>query len=646
MTTKSLPSSLVQDFLTYLSFSYSQEERSSIEKACHLAETAHQGQLRKSGEPYISHPLAVAKILNDLHLDASTLIAGILHDTVEDTSVNLAQIEKEFGKTVAHLVDGVTQLPDCLFESADPSLKEASAQKQKKDVHKQAENFKKIILSMAKDIRVILVKLADRLSNMRTLEYMPIEKQRKKAQETLDIYAPLANRLGIYWMKEELEDLCFRYLDFKNYTAVLQRLEIFETKKLAELEKNRTFLYQIFQEYNLHAQLEIKRKHLYTLYKKIERRGSFELETMDDLFYLQILVENITECYKCLGIIHSHQKPLPGKFKDYIAMPKVNGYQALHTCVLGEIPGSLEIQIRTHDMQAVCYFGITAHSSLQEAPSKISTEWIQHFLEWNKDAHDPNEFLNTLKIDLFPTDIFAFTPKGDLKQLPYGSTLIDFAYTVHTTIGNHCIGGKINGKPASLKSKIKSGDRIEILTSEEAKPSIEWLKFAKSSRAKTKIARWFRQQKENETPSLETPISLSAEMLEKKEARLARCCYPIPGEEIVITVQAGHQKVVHTRTCQAMKRDQRVGHLAVWDLQNRDPNLLFIVQIQIETTHTTELFAVCATLFGYLKNQIQKVFLEKKTGLFHLEVSDKQDLSKILQLLEKMPQVSQAFKTM
>jgi GTP pyrophosphokinase len=461
---------------------YPEAKPDLIQKAFKFAEDAHKGQLRSSGEPYMVHPADVAQTLAELRLDISSIVTGLLHDTVEDTHATLEQIEKEFGKDIAELVDGVTKLSKITFKTSE---------------EKQAENFRKMILAMAKDIRVILIKLADRLNNMRTLEHLPKAKQIAVAQETIDIYAPIANRLGISWIKQELEDLCLRYLHADIYYKLANTVQ--KTKKEREkyIEEVTDILGEKLKEYDMNAQIVGRAKHFYSIFKKMERQN-VDYEEIQDLIAFRILVDNITECYKALGVIHAQYKPVPGRFKDYIAMPKPNGYQSLHTTAIGPYGERMEIQIRTYEMHQVAEKGIAAHWKYKEGKfdtrSRENVEWVNRLLEWHKDLQDPNEFLETVKIDLFADDVFVFTPKGEVKELPYNATPLDFAYAVHTDVGNKCVGAKVNGKIVPLKHRLKSGDTIEVITAPSQSPSKDWLKIVKSSRAKAKIRAFIKQQ--------------------------------------------------------------------------------------------------------------------------------------------------------
>lgn len=492
-----VPVSTLDSICSKVNSYYPEAKLDILKKAYQFAAEAHHGQLRSSGEPYMVHPTAVAQTLADLHLDIPSIVTGLLHDTVEDTHATLEQIEQEFGKNIAELVDGVTKLSKITFKTSE---------------EKQAENFRKMILAMSKDIRVILVKLADRLNNMRTLEHLMPLKQKIIAQETLDIYAPISNRLGISWIKLELEDLCLRYLHPDVYYRLAQKVA--KTKKEREkyLEEVTSILEEKLKEYDIQAQVAGRAKHFYSIFKKMERRKA-DYEQIFDVIAFRIIVDNITECYKSLGVIHAGYKPVPGRFKDYIAMPKANAYQSLHTTVIGPHGERVEIQIRTQDMHQVAEGGIAAHWKYKEGKfdsrSRENVEWVNRLLEWHKDLSDPNEFLETVRIDLFAEDVFVFTPKGEVKQLSHGATPLDFAYAVHTDVGHKCVGAKVNGKIVPLKHRLKSGDTVEIITSPSQTPSKDWLKIVRSSRAKAKIRSYIKEQERD------SALRLGKEILEK-----------------------------------------------------------------------------------------------------------------------------------
>ena len=446
-----------------------------LKKAFEFAEKAHRGQMRSSGDPYIIHPTEVAQILADMRMDLPSICAAFLHDTVEDTSVKIEDVEKEFGKDVATLVEGVTKLSKMTFRTSE---------------EKQAENFRKMIIAMAKDIRVIIVKLSDRLSNMRSLEFLPPHKQKTIAQETLDIYAPLANRLGMSKLKVELEDLCLRFIHPDVYYKLAELVSRSKNEREKYIEEVTHIITEKLSEYDVKAQVFGRAKHFYSIYKKMERR-QVDFNELHDLLAFRIVVDNITECYKALGVMHSAFRPVPGRFKDYIAMQKANHYQSLHTTVIGLGGERTEIQIRTQEMNIVAERGIAAHWKYKEGKfdtrSHESVEWVNRLLEWQKDLSDPNEFLETVKVDLFSEDVFVFTPTGEVKELPYDATPLDFAYAVHTDVGNRCVGAKVNGRIVPLKHHLKSGDTVEVITSPTQTPSKDWLKIVISSRAKAKI---------------------------------------------------------------------------------------------------------------------------------------------------------------
>ena len=460
---------------------------SMIEKAWHLACKAHEGQKRKSGEPYIIHPLCVGIILAELELDKETIVAGILHDVVEDTDYTLDDITREFNEEVALLVDGVTKLGQLSYSH------------DKMDI--QAENLRKMFLAMAKDIRVILIKLADRLHNMRTLQYMKPEKQKEKARETMDIYAPIAHRLGISKIKIELDDLSLKYLEPEIYAELEEKLN-------SNKEERRAFVDAIIEEVRSHieeagikAEVDGRVKHLFSIYKKMRNQHK-TLDQIYDIFAVRIKVETVRDCYAALGVIHEMYKPIPGRFKDYIAMPKENMYQSLHTTLIGSSGTPFEVQIRTFEMHRTAEYGIAAHWKYKEGGGNINKEeeklsWLRQILEWQQDMSDNREFLAMLKtdLDLFAEQVYCFTPRGDVKTLPAGSVPIDFAYMIHTAVGNKMVGARVNGRQVPIDYKIQNGDRVEIITSQNSNgPSRDWLSIVKSSQAKTKINQWFKSQ--------------------------------------------------------------------------------------------------------------------------------------------------------
>ncbi len=471
---------------------------SLIEKAYQIASEAHEGQARKSGEAYIIHPLCVAIILAELELDKETIVAGILHDVLEDTVMTEDELTELFGKEITVLVDGVTKLGQLSYD-ADK-------------VEVQAENLRKMFLAMAKDIRVILIKLADRLHNMRTLKYMTPEKQREKARETMDIYAPIAQRLGISKVKIELDDLSLKYLEPEAYYDLVEKVALRKNEREEYVEGLIGEVKAHMKEAGIEASVEGRAKHFFSIYKKMKTQEK-SLDQIYDLFAIRIVVKDVKDCYAALGMIHEMYKPIPGRFKDYIAMPKPNMYQSLHTTLIGPTGKPFEIQIRTEEMHRTSEYGIAAHWKYKEAAGgnvvgKIQEEeklnWLRQILEWQTDMSDNREFMNLLKndLDLFADNVFCFTPTGDVKNLTNGSTPIDFAYAIHSAVGNKMVGAKVNGKLVNIDYVIQNGDRIEILTSQNSKgPSRDWLNIVKSTQAKNKINQWFRSEFKEENIS-------------------------------------------------------------------------------------------------------------------------------------------------
>ena len=477
-----------------------------VEKAYHFAQKAHEGQMRKSGEPYFFHPLTVAGILARLMLDPPTIAAGLLHDTVEDCEeVTLEVVTKEFGQEVALLVDGVTKLKKIDFSSR---------------VEQQAESIRKMILAMSKDIRVVLIKLADRTHNMRTLKAQSPQSQRRIAQETLDIYAPLAHRLGVYKIKQELEDLCLRYLDPEGYQNLIAKVGMKRSEREAYIQVFMQSLGDKIAEMGIKYEISGRPKHFYSIYRKMVLQHK-PFEQIFDLIALRVLVDSVQDCYAVLGVVHTLWKQIPNRFKDYISMPKPNMYQSLHTTVVGENGMPFEVQIRTHEMHRIAEYGIAAHWRYKEGKQAADNMdgklyWLRQILDWQNDMRDSEEFISSLKVDLFSDEIFVFTPKGEIVDLPRGATPIDFAYRIHSAVGNKCVGAKVNGRIVTLDYQLDTGDFVEIITQQNSKgPSRDWLKIVKTSQAKAKIRNFYKKELKDEN------IATGKSMLEAEAKRQA-----------------------------------------------------------------------------------------------------------------------------
>ena len=463
----------------------------SIGKAYDIGRTLHDGQLRKSGEPYFIHPIEVAIILAQLGMDDDAIIGGLLHDVVEDTEYTREQLVKDFSEDIAVLVDGVTKLGSIKFESKEEL---------------QAENFRKMFLAMSKDIRVLIIKLADRLHNMRTMQHMKPHKQIEKSRETLEIYAPLASRLGIAAVKFEMEDLALKYLQPEEYRDLVEKVENRKIQRTETINMVIEELKEVLDDMKLRYEIYGRAKHYYSIYKKMKYQKK-QIDEIFDLIAVRVIVESVRDCYAVLGLVHTMWKPIPGRFKDYIAMPKSNMYQSLHTTVIGEHGEIFEIQIRTYEMHEVAEYGIATHWKYKEgkANTEYSTDdmklsWLRQSLEWQKDLKDPKEFLETMKMDLFATQVFVFTPKGDVIELPAGSTPLDFAFKIHSAVGCKCVGAKINGKMVTIDYTLQNGDIVEIVTSANSSgPSVDWLKIAKSSNARNKIRNWLKKENKSDT---------------------------------------------------------------------------------------------------------------------------------------------------
>lgn len=499
------PDELYKELVAKIKKYHPSDDFSLIEKAYHVADDAHKNQKRKSGEPYIIHPLCVAIILAELEMDKETIEAGLLHDVIEDTELSKDDVAREFSPEVALLVDGVTKLTQ-LSLSQDK-------------IEIQAENLRKMFIAMAKDIRVIIIKLADRLHNLRTLQYQTAAKQYEKAKETMDIYAPIAHRLGISKIQVEMDDLCMQYLYPEIYKELRAKIHENLSEKGSFIDQMVAEVSKYIEEADIKAEINGRVKHIFSIYKKMKTQGK-TLDQIYDIYALRIIVDSIKDCYAALGIIHEKYKPIPGRFKDYIAMPKANMYQSLHTTLIGHDGRPFEIQIRTYDMHRTAEYGIAAHWKYKESGSKQVTKeeeklnWLREILEWQNDTKDNHEFMTAVKtdLDMFQDQVYCFTPEGDVKELPSGSTTIDFAYMVHTAVGNKMVGARVNGRQVPIETKLHTGDRVAIITSQNSKgPSMDWLNVVKSTQAKTKINQWFKHQ-------------LKGENVEKGKAALDAYC--------------------------------------------------------------------------------------------------------------------------
>ena len=675
------------------------EQVERVREAFDYAEAAHKGQKRHSGEAFITHPIAVADILADLHLDGATLSAAILHDVVEDTPSSMAEVEQKFGKEVAELVDGVTKLDQVQFKSR----KEA-----------QAESFRKMILAMVRDIRVIMVKLADRTHNMRTLAAMPPEKRRAVARETLDIYAPIANRLGIHSIKLELEELGFHTLYPQRYRVIERELKRARGNQREFLPKIVKALRKALTAAGVNGRVEAREKHLYSVYVKM-RRKHLPLSQVVDMFGLRIIVGSVDECYRTLGLVHGLYRPMPGRFKDYIAIPRVNGYQSLHTSLFGPNGMPIEVQIRTEDMHRMAESGIAAHwqyktgESDGEAQQLRAREWLQGVMEMHEGSAE--ELLESVKVDLFPDKVYVFTPKGDIMRLPRGATCVDFAYAVHTGVGQRCVAAKVDRRLVPLRTVLRNGQTVEIITAKGAQPNPAWASFVTTAKARSAIRQYLRNLKRGEAAELggrmlnqaleefelsvkklpagrldEIAQSLSlkdgTELLEKiglgeRLARLiarrllpadderpeagpapplaiagteglvvsyARCCFPIPFDAIVAYLSSGRGVVIHRDNCSnvaAFGKQPDKWISAVWQKDQKHP---FTAGLVVEVTNRMGILAEVATRIAAEQSNIGHVNVDSSQGdqstiLFEVQVRDRGHLARIIRAIRGMPDV-------
>ncbi len=687
-----------------------------IKMAYDYAAKAHDGQKRDSGEDYIVHPIEVAIIITEMGMDTTSIIASLLHDVVEDTSIELEDIQKEFGANVALLVDGVTKLSRLAFQTKQ---------------EQQMENLRKMLLAMTQDLRVIVIKLADRLHNMRTLKHLPAEKQQKIAKETLEIYAPLTHRLGMWKIKWELEDLSLRYLDPEAYYHLVDKIAMKRQEREGYIEQVRQSLQNALDEIEIKAEVKGRPKHFYSIYEKMEEKGKGFNEIFD-LMGLRVIVNTVQDCYEVLGIVHTMWKPIPGRFKDYVAMPKSNMYQSLHTTVVGANGEPLEIQIRTWEMNHTAEYGIAAHwlykehsPDNQELRDKIA--WLRHLIEWQGDTKDSDEFMETLKIGLFKDEVFVFTPKGDVKNLPAGSTPVDFAYSIHSNLGHQCAGAKVNSRLVPLDFRLKNGDIVQIVSSKQSGPSRDWLQFVKTSKAKNKIRQWLREQDREEniqhgreqlerelrkqgfevhenlrqevlieaakklgyneindllaavgdlkvSPAMifgkiglekesqkKTEIAkleeepkriirpgrgVSVEGVDNLLVRFARCCNPVPGDEIIGYITRGKGISIHRQDCSnLMSEDGRMIEVA-WEQGIQGT---YMVEIEIEGNDRVNFLTDIMNAISELKLYLNAAKARNKKGVAYinlsLQIAHSDQIQMIFKKIRKVEGVHQVYRS-
>ena len=684
-----------------------------LTRAYRFSEASHQGQQRASGEPYLSHPLAVAHLLVDFKMDVTTVTAGLLHDVLEDTGATKDELEREFGLEIANLVDGVSKIGKLAFSSRE---------------ERQAENFRKMLVAMARDLRVLMIKLADRLHNMRTLDYLPPEKARKIGQETLDIYAPLAHRLGMAKVKAELEDLALRSLNPGDYVDLQKRVAKRRLEREADINQVIAILERKLSEVGIEAQIRGRPKHFYSIWKKMHDQGR-EFDEIYDLTAVRVITPSVRDCYGALGVIHSLWKPVPGRFKDFIAMPKVNMYQSLHTTVIGPKGDPVEIQIRTWEMHKIAEEGIAAHWLYKEKKAgkdKLdeSLVWLRQLIETQQDMKDPREFMDTVRVDLFPDEVYVFTPKGDVKALPESATPIDFAFAVHTKVGEHCVGAKVNGKLVPLRTRLRQGDIVEIVTSPNAHPTRDWLQIAKSTRARSKINQWLKIEErarsielgrelfEREakkyrlngntllggddarkvaadlgfpgiddllaaigygrssvhqilnklapTAILEPPEKARPSTSKAKTeqgvrirgvddllVRFARCCNPLPGDQIVGFITRGRGLTVHTRDCltvakSVLDRERLIN--VEWDVEEDEPSTRPVrIAVYIGRDRPGLLSEITGAISSQNGNitKAEVTVTDDRRGInnFVVEVADLEQLQGIMTAIRDVPDV-------
>jgi RelA/SpoT family (p)ppGpp synthetase len=671
-----------------------------LEEAYRFSEAAHAGQTRQSGDPYISHPLAVAEILAEWHLDGQTLMAALLHDVTEDTSVTKDEISDMFGRPVAELVDGVSKLDKIEFQSAEEV---------------QAENFRKMLLAMARDVRVILIKLADRLHNMRTLGAVPPAKRRRIARETMEIYAPIANRLGLNALYHELLELAFAHLFPLRYRVLAKATKAARGNRREMISRTLDAIKKKLADSGIDATVHGREKHVYSTYRKmIEKHLSFS--EVHDIFGCRVIVKDVPACYLALGALHSLYKPIPGKFKDYIAIPKANGYQSIHTDLIGPYGVPVEVQIRTEQMHRLAESGVASHWLYKDDTDKLSElqkqthRWLQSLLEIQQQSGDPHEFLEHVKVDLFPDEVYVFTPKGRILSLPRGATAVDFAYAVHTDIGNRCVAAKVNSELVPLRTELRNGDRVEIVTASHAKPNPAWLQYVRTGKARSNIRHFLKTMQYEESAALgerlldqalralkssvaqiddaswervvrdsgarskgelladlglgkRLPAVVARRLLKsidsKEDAKtsvtirgtegmavqLATCCRPIPGDAIVGSIKKGQGLVVHAADCSSIVRSRR-NEPEQWIDVEWDPRTSRLFQAAIDVTVANQrgVLARVASEIAEAGSNIDSIAMEEDRAVFTtmhfvVEVANRQHLARVMRALRRLPDV-------
>jgi guanosine-3',5'-bis(diphosphate) 3'-pyrophosphohydrolase len=687
---------LLEEVSTYLKEQDVEHVRSAIE----FSRVAHQGQMRHSGDPYVTHPIAVARILTPLHLDVQAIIAALLHDVIEDTPVTAAEVAEKFGTPVAELVEGLSKLDKIHFETREDA---------------QAENFRKMLLAMARDVRVILIKLADRLHNMRTLGAMSREKCERIASETMEIYAPIANRLGLNDIHHELQDLSFKHLHPNRYSVLAKALKVARGNRREVVGKILDSVRQRLQEWHVEADVTGREKNIYGIYKKMQVKSLAFSEVLD-IYGFRVLVNDINSCYIAIGALHSLYNPIPGKFKDYIAIPKLNGYQSLHTTLFGPFGTPIEVQIRTHEMHKIADAGVASHWLYKSGHESVNDlhkkthQWLQELLESLSQSSDSAEFLEHLKVDLFPDEVYVFTPKGKILSLPRGATAVDFAYSVHTDIGNRCVAVKVNFELVPLRSELRNGDRVEIITAAHAKPNPAWLNYVTTSKARGHIRHFLKTMQSGESAQLgerllnqalntlgikpqtiddthwqkllrDTGVKSREDLLadiglgrrlnmvvarqlahvgdtqqgepattsvitiqgtEGMAVQFAKCCRPIPGDPIIGVIKNGQGLVVHTHDCPTLRRG-RSGEQwldVAWD---KDIQRTFVVAIKLLVANQRGVLAKVAAAISEAESNIENVNFNNEgeyTALhFTLEVAHRIHLAEVMRRLRKIPEV-------